>query len=67
MIIVELEMGDVVRLLKGVSPSYEQMGLPFVKENGRFNGSYGIWSWNWDAFEGYDELELWDECCSLRG
>ena len=67
MIVVELEREDLVRLLKGVEPDYEQMENPFVKENGRFNGSYGTWSWNWDAFEGCGEIELWGEYCKLRG
>ena len=34
------------------------MELPFVKANGRFNGSYGTWSWSYSAFEKYSEEEL---------
>lgn len=58
MVTLQLDEKDLINILKGVSLSYEQMELPFVKANGRFNGSHGTWSWSYSAFEKYSEEEL---------
>ena len=66
MITVNLHKEDLIRMLKGTAPSYEQMETQFCKSNGSFSGSYGRWDWRYCAFEGYTEEELWDEYVTLR-
>lgn len=56
---VELDREDLISLIKGVQPSYEQMSYPLCKREGRFNASYGVWSW-FGSFSEYTEQELWD-------
>ena len=49
-------------MIKGISPTYWQMDIPDVKTNGRYNSSYGTWSWNSNMFENeylYNEEYLW--------
>jgi hypothetical protein len=58
MMLIELDKEDLISLCKGKEPSYNQMENQLVKANGRYNGSYGTWSWNYDAFKTCTEQEL---------
>jgi hypothetical protein len=63
MLDVTLDRDDLITLIKGITPSYEQMEIPAVKDNGVFSGSYGTWKGNYSAFGDefhYNEEYLWD-------
>ncbi len=65
MITVNLEKKDLINLIKGIDPSYEQMGQPLVAANGTHSGSYDRWSWNYKAFEDCSEQEIYDAYVEL--
>lgn len=50
-VLLQLEDKDIHTLIKGVSPSYEEMTIPLVKRMGRYSGSYGTWTWVDGAIE----------------
>lgn len=66
MITVDLEKDDLVCLVKGISPTYKQMNNSLVSSNGVFNGSYGTWEWNMDAFSKNTEQEVYELYLELR-
>mgnify|MGYP003648015371 CR=1 FL=1 len=43
---VELTNKDLIAMVNGVSPDYHLFENKLVKPYGRFNASYGTWSWN---------------------
>ena len=55
---IDLDKNDLIRLIKGVDPTYDQMELKVCKYHGTYEGSYGRWSWNYMAFDKYTEEEL---------
>jgi len=56
--LIELDKEDLISLCKGKEPNYSQMDHPLVKANGRYNGSYDAWTWNYDAFKSCTEQQL---------
>lgn len=58
--LVELSKEDLICLVKGMQPSYEQMEHPLCKSEGSYNASYGFWSWNYSAFIKQSEEDLWE-------
>lgn len=59
-ILIDLDKKDLMALVKGFDPTYEQMEHPLCKNNGTFSGSYGRWDWNYDAFKDSSEQELYN-------
>ena len=59
-ILIDLDKEDLIALVKGFDPTYEQMEHPLCKKNGTFSGSYGRWDWNYDAFKDSSEQELYN-------
>jgi len=57
---LDLNKKDLISLAKGTSPNYAAMKIPKIKENGVFEGSYGRWTWNYDAFENLTEEEIYN-------
>lgn len=59
--LVELNKQDLIHLITGIKPSYEQMGHPEAKANGDYSGSHDRWTWSWRAFkdEKYTSELLW--------
>lgn len=64
--LVELSRKDLISLVRGREPSYEQMDHPLCEANGRFNASYGTWNWAYDSLTDCTEQELWDFYCYLK-
>lgn len=58
--LIDLTKEDLISLVKGREPSYEQMEHPLCKTYGNFNASYGTWSWDYCGFTNQTEQELWD-------
>ena len=56
---VDLDREDLINLVSGVSPSYELMDNPKIRELGNFMGSYGRWEWN-SEIEDLSEKELFE-------
>lgn len=56
--LVELSRKDLISLVRGREPSYEQMDHPICKACGFFSGSYGTWVWM-SGLDDYQEQELW--------
>jgi hypothetical protein len=57
--LVDLTKEDLISIVKGREPSYEQMDHPICKDTGFFSGSYGTWVWM-AGLSDYTEQELWD-------
>jgi hypothetical protein len=55
---VTLTKEMLVHMIKGTNPTYGQMDEPRIKLLGRFNGSYGTWSWGRNSLETSSEEEL---------
>jgi hypothetical protein len=57
---VELTKTDLVNLVMGTTPSYEQMNDKLVDRTGSYRGSYGTWSWDNHELNKLSEKTLWD-------
>jgi len=47
--IFDLDIIDLVNMIKGTTPSYKLMDHEDIKDKGHFSASYGRWDWNYDA------------------
>ena len=56
---IELDKTDLINLVNGVVPGYDLFDNPTVKKCGRYNASYGTWSWN-SELDNLSEVELYD-------
>jgi len=56
--ILDLNRDDLISLAKGATPNYKAMDHHMVKDNGKYEASYGRWSWNYNAFSDYTEEEI---------
>ena len=57
---VELDKQDLIALVRGTEPSYEQMEHPLVRIHGRYVGGFvDRWEWNISSLEELSEKLLW--------
>lgn len=56
---IDVDKKDLISLIKGFDPSYEQMDDPRVASNGYFAASYGVWKWN-GSFDNMSEEQLYE-------
>lgn len=57
---LDLDKDDLISLVKGSNPGYSVMEHPLVEKHGRFNASYGNWSWHSFSLEKCTEQELFE-------
>lgn len=55
---INLDKKDLVSLVKGTDPDYNVMDNMSVKPYGRYNGSYGTWTWE-DSLHSLSEEKLY--------
>lgn len=63
---INVDRQDLLSMIKGINPSYEQMSIPAVDANGWYSGSYDKWSWSGD-FKGINDQELYELYIKLKG
>ena len=48
----------LILLVKGCDPSYEAMDHYLIASSGKYNGSYGNWTWDSECLEQRESVEL---------
>lgn len=43
---IDLDKKGLMTLVEGSTPNYKLFEHPLIEPNGRYNGSYGTWTWN---------------------
>jgi len=57
---IDLNKKDLINLVKGTSPYYDEMEHPLVQANGSYTGGFvDKWSWNRYDLEELSKKDLW--------
>lgn len=56
----DLDKKDLISLVKGTDPNLNVMGDPKIRSRGSYGETHGRWDWNYRAFEGCSEQEIYE-------
>lgn len=62
---INVDRQDLINLIKGSDPTFEQMNIPVIASNGWFSGSYSRWSWTGN-FKELDDQGLYELYITLK-
>jgi len=59
--LLDLTKRELICLVRGCEPSYEQMDIPIIRTLGYYYGGHSDeWTWNYGAFDGMSELQIYE-------